>query len=233
MADVDVLFASIEDGDVMLVPQRLASLQKDERARFERLRSPRDRALLVAGRGLIRYGLRELFGVAAAQIAIGAHHRPELSDGGDRRIDFNLAHAAGVVACGFSRSARVGVDVERLDDSYDVNDIAAQACCADEHDLLMHGPATDTDRRDRLFRLWTLKEAVVKATGLGLQLAPDQIGCSLDPPRLVRAPPELGDPSQWRLQQWAVGDVRIALAIRARDPDGLTVSLQQIAAVLL
>jgi 4'-phosphopantetheinyl transferase len=136
-----------------------------------------------------------------------------------------------VVACGFSCGVHIGVDVERLDESYDVNDIAAQACCAEEHDLLLHAPVSD--RRDRLFQLWTLKEAVAKATGLGLKLAPDRIGCSLDPPRLVRAPPELGDPSHWRLQQWAVADVRIALAIHARDPEELTVGLREIPAGLL
>ncbi len=59
----------------------------------------------------------------------------------------------------------VGVDVERIHD-LDVGELARSAFAADEAAELAALPASE--RKDAFFRLWTRKESIVKAHGVGI-----------------------------------------------------------------
>src|SRR5262249_16153941 len=47
--------------------------------------------------------------------------------------------------------------------------------------------ATGNERRDRFFRLWTLREAFAKASGLGMAKAFEEVAFTLDPPGISNA----------------------------------------------
>ena len=110
-----------------------------------------------------------------------------------------------------------------------VDDIAAIASSyfsAEERGFLLHVPAEK--RFDCVLRLWTLKEAAVKAIGLGLQLPLDSFAFALDPPRLLSAGAEFGDIALWRFEEKMFANARIALAVRCQHPGKLTVIFKKI-----
>lgn len=175
-------------------------LSADERARADRFRFERDRDRFVVARGRLRQLLGRLSGCPpeAVQLAVDARGKPRLHDGA-QRLRFNVAHAADLMACAFTLDRDVGIDVERVRENVECDDLAQRFFAADEVRRLAALPPPL--RRTAFFACWTRKEAVVKATGEGLARPLDSFVVSVDPDRaqvLVTAP-ELGSPGEWSL----------------------------------
>lgn len=127
-------------------------------------------------RALVREVLAETVDAPAESLALAADgfgrpilaHRPEIS--------LSLAHCDGYTLCAIARDRAVGVDLERIDARYPFAEVADRVLAAEERAEWLRQP--DSRRRDMFFRLWTRKEAVLKALGLGLRLAPETIDVS-------------------------------------------------------
>jgi 4'-phosphopantetheinyl transferase len=131
-----------------------------------RQRRWQDRQARILGRLLLQAGLTRLGLGPAADLARWTRDRR----GRPRLLgcpaDFSISHAAGVAVCAVTRAGRLGVDVE-----------PAQAL--DLHDLATaFGPAEwasiqgSADPSLAALRLWTAKEAALKADGQGLGVEP-------------------------------------------------------------
>jgi 4'-phosphopantetheinyl transferase len=195
------------------VPERfIAALTPAEHARAERFREGRDRVQFMAARWLLRSMLQAHLGIEGATIEAPEREKPRLvGDNLPAGLDFNLSHTGGLVACVIGIGVRVGVDVERIDRRVKAGAVAAahfapgeQAICRDDQGFL---------------RLWTLKEAVAKAVGLGLALDLRDFTCAIDPPRLVEAGPALGTVADWQLRSWTEGAHHLALAVQGTISD--------------
>jgi 4'-phosphopantetheinyl transferase len=221
MYRVDVLLT--DAGEPQEIPAALVSeLSQDDAARAARFHQPRDRWLFLLGRSLLRYGVRERFGIEHARLALSANGKPHLEP--RQGIEFNLSHTRGWITCAFGRDCDIGIDVERLDRVIDGPGIA-QAFFAPSEQAIIEG-ASPSQRSDMFLRLWTLKEAVLKAVSIGLSLELDRFAIALDPPRLDVLVPELGDPRAWQFHEWCLPQAcRLALAIRRPDERPIAVSL--------
>jgi len=132
-----------------------------------------DRARLVARafarRTLARYGESGTSG-RDVTFAVGTRGKPRVeAPEGLRGIEFSVSHCDGLTAVVVSASGACGIDVEsenrRL--GTDVGTFARRWLSQREAERLDR--VADDDERARAFmRLWTLKEAYVKALGLGI-----------------------------------------------------------------
>lgn len=188
----------------------LAGLLDDaERARAARFAFERDRQAYVAAHALLRAGLSARAGGAPQdwRFATAAHGKPYLLDP-PRDLRFNVTHAQGRVAVAIAEGVEIGVDVEPANRRAESLKLAERFFAPEETAFLraLEGEA----RRDAFFAIWTLKEAVVKATGKGLAQGLDSFAVFPDPPRLTMRE-EAGD---WRLAHWRLGAHHVALAGR-------------------
>ncbi len=105
----------------------------------------------------------------------GPHGRPEIA-APDADLHFNLSHSAGVVVCALARGRTIGVDVEDLSRRAPDPAIVTRYCSpAEAEDVCAQG-----DRwRDRFLTYWTLKEAYLKARGLGIAVHLSDISFTL------------------------------------------------------
>jgi 4'-phosphopantetheinyl transferase len=118
---------------------------------------------------------------ALARIALAQHHpiapqdwRFKLNDYGkpiaspECGLRFNLSNSPGLVVCLIARETEVGVDVEPCACAAEIAKLAPTVFSSQELVQLeaLRGP----ERLDRALRLWTLKEAYIKARGMGLSL---------------------------------------------------------------
>ena len=153
-------------------------LQPEERERADKYKDMEARASFLIGRGMARAMLSEATGVPPADWRFndGAHGRPEIASPATP-YHFNLAHSHGAVACIVGRDREIGVDVEFLDRPPVSDDLAVRVCAPQE--LAHVNAAPEAERQERFLVYWTLKEAYLKARGLGISVHLADVAFSL------------------------------------------------------
>ncbi len=157
----------------------------------------------------------------------GPHGKPAVAN--TSHLHFNMSHCEGLVACAVSLRTPVGIDVEQRGRAVPW-DVAASHFTAAEHAWLEGLP--ERARQDGFLRIWTLKEAFIKATGLGLAQKLDEFAILFDPPRLSFSDPALGDPAAWRLHQELAGASCIFAAAWQPGPETIEVTPVQLETLL-
>jgi 4'-phosphopantetheinyl transferase len=160
-----------------------ALLDDHERERVERFHFERDRRRFTAGRGQLRLLLGAYLerDPAALTFSYGPAGKPRLGDAERSAvpIDFNLSHSADMALLGVTRGRRIGVDIEALRDTPDLDDVARQHFSPEEVQARQALPAAL--KLDAFFVTWTRKEAYLKAIGDGLLAPLDRFVVSVDP----------------------------------------------------
>jgi len=127
----------------------------------------------------------------------GKPFAPELPD-----LHFNLSHAGSAILLAFARGQPLGVDLENAARHTSIDGIARRFFAAAEADALER---LEPSRRPAAFlRLWTHKEAVLKALGEGLAFGLDRVEFALDErgrAELRRVAAEAGPAQAWQLRQ--------------------------------
>ena len=112
------------------------------------------------------------------EFGIGSHGRPHLLGLAQQRLQFNLSHTDGMVAMAVSQDAYVGFDIESLLRKAPEPDFASRFFTSPEHQDILSRPTHQQNQR--LLEFWTLKEAYIKAEGLGISLGLDTFYFQLD-----------------------------------------------------
>jgi 4'-phosphopantetheinyl transferase len=153
-------------------------LSADEKERARRFVFERDRGRFVAARAFLRRVLGQFVGEHPADLIFdyGSHGRPGLSAYGPRP-DFNLSHAGDVALLAVSWASPLGIDVETVTPATDTGAIAGQVMHPNE--LAAFERLAEHLRMSAFFRLWTRKEAALKALGTGLSRDPRSLDVGL------------------------------------------------------
>jgi 4'-phosphopantetheinyl transferase len=156
----------------------------------------------------------------------GEHGRPSVAaemPAAARELNFNLAHAEGLVVMAVARVERLGVDVERVDPA--VNLAVARRYFSPAESAALD--ALPPEQRARRFqRLWTLKEAYLKAIGTGISGGLGSITFHLGEGIHIECSGAV-DASLWQFQEFAIeADHLAAVACRAADGGQLSVKLR-------
>ncbi len=158
------------------ITQLFGSLDSSERTRAEQFYLKRDRHRYVAAHGLLRLGLAGILDCSPAALVLekSAQGKPEVQKRArdQRKLKFNLSHAAGWALIATSWDRELGVDLESPEslptDEQALSKLAARVLS--ERELEVWSAIPNPALRSAAFlRTWTRKEAYVKATGEGLR----------------------------------------------------------------
>jgi 4'-phosphopantetheinyl transferase len=121
-----------------------------------------DQQRYVVGKKLLLTGLQsfENADYTINNLQYTAFQRPYIRG----TIDFNISHAGDFTVCALSESSRVGIDIEKIGNVI-LGDFGGQLSEHDFNEVLQA-----ENRQSAFYRLWTQKEASLKAVGIGLNI---------------------------------------------------------------
>ena len=210
----------------------LGLLTPEERRRHDRFLQEKDRCQFLLGKVLVRTALSRYYPQApqAWTFATNRFGKPVVANALAGRIPrFNLSHTEGLVACVLARDFEVGIDVENVGRSVNL-DIARRFFAPAEVAYLEK--AAEDEQQRIFFLFWTLKEAYVKARGMGLSLPLEQFAFWLDtPPSITFEPAMQEDPTRWRffLPDIASPAHQVAVAVECGAAETLDVEVRMMA----
>lgn len=182
------------------------------------------------GRDPLRRELARQLGTEAGDVRLvdDEHGRPALAGAAGKDLRFNWSHSGDQALIALSRHVQPGVDLERMRPRPRALEIAQRYFAAAEWTQLR---AALPLQRDALFlKLWTAKEALLKAHGRGLAFGLHRLSVTIvdDQPTLTSFEGE--DHAAWQLHSlplergWSGSLAWRGPAMRirwARDPDAL------------
>src|SRR5262249_38404375 len=149
-------------------------------ARHRRFLFAEHRHQFLISHALLRQVLSLYVDVAPAAwvFSTTAHGKPEIAaPAGPPSLRFNLSHPPGRACLAARLGGEIGVDVENMQRREVGLELAERYFASDEvaHLRRLEG----AERKSAFFDYWTLKEAYLKARGLGLSLPLDAFAFSL------------------------------------------------------
>lgn len=190
----------------------LARLSEPERRRYLARRGSGAKCEYLATRALARAALAHYTGEPPANLrfATDSTGRPGMISPAMPALRFSLANTRELAVGLFALEHDVGVDVE-LVAPIEALELAARYFSA--HELAELTTLEEAARRARFYELWTLREAYLKARGVGLTLPLEELAFETSPAARVHAEfgPAIGDdPARWQFGLTWLSDRHLA-----------------------
>lgn len=161
-----------------------------ERERHRLYRRKIDQDLFVARRGLARVNLAKVTGLSPDSIQFHeslsgkltwhvreesrySQNRKPTNSGVHPTVDFSVSRTSTMVLAAVSKKFSIGVDVETIQDLPELNLLTRQNLHPDE--LEVWKTLSADQQLESYYHLWVVKEAFVKALGLGLSIPPEWV----------------------------------------------------------
>jgi len=186
----------------------ISKLPQSRQQRILSCRLSRDRAALCGAGLLLRQALCDC-GIAPDEQIFAENRwgKPQLA--GMETPQFSLSHGGGWAVCAVADTP-LGVDVELPRCTMAV---AERWFCREEVQAVQTLPYEEW--ADALLRIWTAKEAFLKALGRGLTLPLNSFAVDLDEPAQLRQ--DYSD-APWRLEEYRLGAARVCLCTTEPRP---------------
>lgn len=196
-------------------------MDKSEKIRAQRFHFSEHRQRFLLTRGLIRSVLSsyattirpESWVFENNQYGRPAIVKPQLS----RTLHFNISHSQNIVAIAVAAVAEVGVDAEVRKAERPLYKIAKRYFSEQEYADLRN--LTPVLQEQRFYDLWSLKEAYIKACGMGLAIPLRQFSFNFDEENSIAISFDArrkDNPAHWEFWQFQVWNgATIALASKS------------------
>jgi 4'-phosphopantetheinyl transferase len=208
-----------------------AILSSAEKARLDE-RPQSTRNLYLVTRALVRWSLSQHADVAPESwaFATSGNGKPEIAGPlRARGLRFNVSHTDSLVVCAVALERELGVDVENQQSERRFLQVAERFFAPVEARAVRD--RSDAERAEIFFHYWTLKEAYIKARGVGFSQPLSQFWFELEAdaaPRIRFGREIADDPAAWQFWQRCVDDRHVvALAIQRADARDLEVVVHE------
>jgi len=191
-----------------------ALLSDDECRKADSFVSQRARQRYVLTRGILRQTLARYLGVAAERLhfEVGEFGKPYLPH---EPLHFNLSHSDDQLLLAVANFDGIGIDLEAVKPRTHFNGLVER--CFSRRESQYWQRLSSEQQLETFFRLWTKKEAFVKAVGRGVALGLAQ--CEFEPEvagQLLDIPVEYGDASAWCVRELDVSPSMNAALVTPR-----------------
>lgn len=166
----DEVHIHLLEAESVFEPIAASLLDITERQRAQAFKFAQDRDLYVAAHVFLRQVLSRYVKIDPAtwRFTHNTYGKPAIANPGCAWLQFNLSHTHGSVACAVARERPIGVDVETRKQLINLPALCQYAFSPTEAANVLAQPLEQQEKR--FFSYWTLKEAYIKARGMGMSL---------------------------------------------------------------
>jgi 4'-phosphopantetheinyl transferase len=131
----------------------------------------------IATQALLRVLLSLYLDIKPMEVKMGVRSKGKPFLIHDRPIFFNISNSDGLCVFAFSGDGEVGIDLERIRQMPDIEQLIQKNLTSREKEYVLKDP---DKKLKRFFRFWTIKESYLKAIGEGMRLTPDNLEFSVE-----------------------------------------------------
>lgn len=143
----------------------LIRLMPEEQEKFHRYRNLEDKKMFLCSRTILRNELEKKCKLSFDEkIGLNEFQKPFLPN--HPNVFFNISHSWGKVMVGFA-DCPIGVDIEKVVDYDKKTLLEISKTVFNEEDINWLKQTNGIDCQRRFTKLWTLKESLIKAMGIG------------------------------------------------------------------
>ncbi len=173
---IDIWYTHLtRDWEQALLNQYKALCSEEEKVQQNRFFRKEDQQNYLVSRGLLRWALAQyLENITSKDIFFykGIYGKPFIGNFMDTALQFSLSHTKDLVVLAVILEQNIGVDIEPLERDIDIFNIAESFFSPLEYKELCS--LSPEQLKPAFVKIWTLKEAYLKACGTGLTTPLDQ-----------------------------------------------------------
>ncbi len=150
----------------------LSALTDNEHKHIGYYKFKRVQENFIISQGGLRLLLSNYLNIPAKEVKLGKHKKGKPYSLDQPKLHFNMSNSGKKVVYAFSMDEELGIDLEQLRELHDLNELIRKNYTKKEQDYI-------NKRADlvnfRFFKFWTIKEAYLKAIGVGMRIPPEQL----------------------------------------------------------
>jgi 4'-phosphopantetheinyl transferase len=169
---IKINISTIKNIDNLKYNLYLSLLSKDMQKDILRYRLEDDRRRSLLGKITLLNYFNRYTNFNLVDIERTSYNRPYIKNS---NVDFNISHSKDYVVCAFSKNNSIGIDIEALNFDININDFKS-IFSRNEFDLIINSNKSI----EIFYKLWTIKEAILKADGRGFIAEPKDITINIE-----------------------------------------------------
>ena len=146
-----------------------------ERVSFFKFKKVQDNYII--SQGMLRLLLSQYLNIPAKEIQLGRLKKGKPYSIDNPELRFNMSNSGGKIIYSFSYEEELGIDLEKIRPLPDLEELIDKNFNSYEKKYITK---LDLEKENRFFKFWTIKEAYLKAIGVGMRLPPDNLEFSIE-----------------------------------------------------
>jgi len=176
-------------------------LSETEKKRVSFYKFEQTQLSYLVSQALLRKLLAAYLDEKPADVKMGVHKKGKPYLIHNHQVYFNLSNSQNLCVYAFSCDGEVGIDIEKIRDLPDIDQLIEKNLTRRERNYLVKDPAS---KLNWFFRFWTYKESYLKAIGEGMRLTPENLEFSLEDGTIRLRSVNYGfDGTEWQFQEFS------------------------------
>ena len=173
--EIHIWSANLEQPEA-IIEGYYSILSDNEKKKVDKYKTEGLRNRHIISKGLLRILIAKYMNYSPNEIIFYFNEfgKPSISpDSEGTNLFFNLSHSDNIAVFVFSGNREVGIDVEKVKELADMEGVVD--LCFSESEKKWFSKLPSAKKEEMFYKIWTCKEAYIKAIGKGLSFSPNRI----------------------------------------------------------